>query len=201
MKKVEKKLSKNLKTISMGAFISTGITEITIPEGVTAIDPVAFYTCKSLTKASLPKSLTSIDDKAFGECGALSKVVYNGTKAQLSAVTIGEGNEALTSASVKYASDSSASNYPIITAVDYNTQYHQFKLTWTPVEGAENYGIAVYLANKWKVQTQNISGKTTTFISPKLTPGKSYKVAVAAKVNGKWDSDNIVKRAVTVTIK
>ena len=94
-----------------------------------------------------------------------------------------------------------ASTYPVVTNVLYNSQYHQFQLTWTPVEGAQNYGIAVYLAGRWKVQTQSIAASNTTFVSPKLTPGKSYKVVVAAKVNGKWDTSNLSKRAVTVTIK
>ena len=194
-------LSKNLQTIAKGTFISTGITEIAIPEGVTSIEPVAFYNCKSLAKVSLPKSLTTVADKAFGNCISLKNVEYNGTKAQLAAISVGTDNKALTGAAITYNNNSSSSAYPVVTNILYNTQYHQFQLTWSPVQGAQNYGIAVYLAGRWKVQTQNISASNTTFVSPKLTPGKSYKVVVAAKVNGKWDTSNLSKRAVTVTIK
>lgn len=91
--------------------------------------------------------------------------------------------------------------YPKITSVDYNEKYHQFRLTWSPVEGAQNYGIAVYLAGRWKVQNSSIPASTTSFTSPKLTPGKSYKLAVAAKVNGEWTVAEAVKHAVTVTVK
>ena len=34
-----------------------------------------------------------------------------------------------------------------------------------------------------------------------LTPGMTYKVAVAAKVNGEWTSTAAIKNAVTVTVK
>ncbi len=192
--------SKKLTTIPQAAFATTGITEIKIPEGVTDIDDAAFYTCKSLTKVTLPKSVTTIGDKAFGACTSLKNVEYNGTKAQLAAIAVGSDNTALTGAAITY-NNSSTSTYPVVTNVLYNSQYHQFQLTWTPVDGAQNYGIAVYLAGRWKVQTQSIAASNTTFVSPKLTPGKSYKVVVAAKVNGKWDTSNLSKRAVTVTIK
>ena len=86
--------------------------------------------------------------------------------------------------------------------VEYSEKYHQIRFTWSPVEGATNYGIAVYLAGKWRVQESNIPASTTSYTTPKnLTPGKSYKVAVAAKVGGVWTSEKAVKHAVTVTVK
>ena len=90
--------------------------------------------------------------------------------------------------------------YPTNIKVEYNEQYHQVRFTWDKVENAEKYGIAVYLAGKWRIQTQNITG--TIYTTPKnLTPGKTYKVAIAAKVNGQWDVNNAIKNAVTVTVK
>ncbi len=90
--------------------------------------------------------------------------------------------------------------YPTNIKVEYSEKYHQVRFTWDKVEGADRYGIAVYLAGKWRVQAQNITG--TVYTSPKnLTPGKTYKVAIAARVNGKWDTANAIKNAVTVTIK
>ncbi|EGC02532.1 endo-1,4-beta-xylanase [Ruminococcus albus] len=95
----------------------------------------------------------------------------------------------------------SGKTYPESVQVSYNSQYHQIRFTWDAVENAQNYGIAVYLAGKWRIQTQSISSSTTTYTTPKnLTPGKSYKVAVAAKVNGTWDVANAIKNAVTVTV-
>jgi surface protein len=90
--------------------------------------------------------------------------------------------------------------YPTNIKVNYSTQYRQVRFTWDKVEGADRYGIAVYLAGKWRVQTQDITG--TVYTSPKnLTPGKTYKVAIAARVNGKWDAKNAIKNAVTVTVR
>jgi surface protein len=90
--------------------------------------------------------------------------------------------------------------YPDNIKIEYSKKYHQIRFTWDEVEDADRYGIAVYLAGKWRVQTQNITG--TVYTSPKnLTPGKTYKVAIAARVNGKWDTANAIKNAVTVTIK
>jgi hypothetical protein len=92
--------------------------------------------------------------------------------------------------------------YPEITNVAYSDRYHQIRFTWSPVDGAENYGIAVYLAGKWRIQTQSISASETSYTTPKnMTPGKSYKVAIAAKVNGTWGAAEAIKHAVTVTVK
>ncbi len=90
--------------------------------------------------------------------------------------------------------------YPTNINVQYNPEYHQARFTWDAVEGADKYGIAVLLAGKWRVQTSEITA--TSYTTPKnLTPGKTYKVAVAARVNGVWDTENALKNAVTVTVE
>ncbi|MBO5557630.1 cellulase family glycosylhydrolase [Ruminococcus sp.] len=92
--------------------------------------------------------------------------------------------------------------YPTNVQVAYSEQYHQVRFTWDKVNNAQNYGIAVYLAGKWRIQTQSISASTLSYTTPKnLTAGKSYKVAIAAKVNGTWDVANAIKNAVTITVK
>ena len=90
--------------------------------------------------------------------------------------------------------------YPTNIKVAYSEQYHQMRFTWDKVKNADKYGIAVYLAGKWRIQTSNIT--TNSYTSPKnMTPGMSYKVAIAARVNGKWDTVNAIKNAVKVTVK
>ncbi len=92
--------------------------------------------------------------------------------------------------------------YPAITNVQYSEAYHQVRFTWSPVANATNYGIAVYLAGKWRIQTSNLSASTLSYTTPKnLTPGKTYRVAVAAKVNGQWTAEESIKHAVTITVK
>ena len=92
--------------------------------------------------------------------------------------------------------------WPEITKIEYSEEYHQIRFTWSKVDGATNYGIAVYLAGKWRVQTQSIPASTNTYTTPKnLTPGKTYKVAVAACVNGTWTLEAAIRNAKTVTVK
>lgn len=281
--------SEKLTTIPMGAFATTGITFIAIPEGVTAIDGAAFNSCKSLEKVKLPSTLKTIGAKAFDNTG-VKNVTYNGVKGQWNKIEIGEGNDVLESAeklfiteaaypnvsreiiydsvklswtavngaekygiiekidgewvmlgscsgaleitvgdlepgwhdfaviamidgewiwdeedenssySTAYAYISKPTTYPEIKSIDYNEPTHQIRFTWEKVKDADRYGIAVYLAGKWRVQVQNITG--TVYTTPKnLTPGKTYKVAIAARVNGKWDVANAIKNAVNVTVK
>ena len=91
-------------------------------------------------------------------------------------------------------------DYPTNVKANYSTQYHQIQFVWDKVEGADKYGIAVYLAGKWRVQTTNIT--TNSYVTPKnLTPGMTYKVAVAARVNGQWNTTDPIKNAITVTVK
>ena len=105
-------------------------------------------------------------------------------------------------AAASTAADTAASVYPEITNVEYSEQYHQIRFTWKKVEGATGYGIAVYLAGKWRVQTSAIPASTLSYTTPKnLTAGKTYKVAVAAKVNGEWTAAEAIKHAVTVTVR
>ncbi len=90
--------------------------------------------------------------------------------------------------------------YPKNVKANYSTKYHQVQFVWDKVKRADKYGIAVYLAGKWRVQTTNITNNS--YVTPKnLTPGMTYKVAVAARVNGKWDTTNAIKNAITVTVQ
>jgi hypothetical protein len=91
--------------------------------------------------------------------------------------------------------------YPTVTSIDYNETYHQFRLKWEAMEGAQQYGLAVFVANKWKAVAQDISPKTLSWTSPKLKAGQTYKMVLCAKVNGSWDTSNIEARAFSVTVK
>ncbi|SFC51975.1 hypothetical protein SAMN02910406_01866 [Ruminococcus albus] len=90
--------------------------------------------------------------------------------------------------------------FPTNIKVEYSEKYRQVRFTWDRIPNADMYGIAVYLAGKWKVLTQNITD--TTYTSPKnLTAGMTYKVAIAARVNGTWDVTSAINNAVTVTVR
>ncbi|MBR5655196.1 MAG: leucine-rich repeat protein [Prevotella sp.] len=56
----------------------SGLTSITIPNGVTYIRERAFYFCTSLTSLTIPKSVTEIGSAAFEGCNLKTIVVENG---------------------------------------------------------------------------------------------------------------------------
>lgn len=53
----------------------TGMTAITLPEGVSELDEYTFYQCTSLKRATLPKSLRIIGQQCFAGCTALAEIV------------------------------------------------------------------------------------------------------------------------------
>ncbi len=60
----------------------TGLTAITIPEGVTTIEDWAFQGCIGLTAITFPESVTTIGEGAFYDCAGLTNVkIGNGVTA------------------------------------------------------------------------------------------------------------------------
>ena len=60
----------------------SGLSKLTIPEGVTSIGEWAFLRCKALTKLELPSTIKKIESGAFQECDKIASVYFAGTKAQ-----------------------------------------------------------------------------------------------------------------------
>ena len=56
------------------AFAPAGLTEYTIPDGVSSIGYNAFEGCTSLTSVTIPNSVTQIGLNAFGDCTSLVSV-------------------------------------------------------------------------------------------------------------------------------
>ena len=54
------------------SFASAGVTEYTIPNGVTSIGAWAFSDCYRLTSVTIPDSVTSIEYEAFYKCTSLT---------------------------------------------------------------------------------------------------------------------------------
>ena len=52
----------------------SGVTNITIPDGVTSIGNYAFRNCSGLTSITIPDSVTSIGDSAFEGCSGLTSI-------------------------------------------------------------------------------------------------------------------------------
>lgn len=86
------------------------LTSVNIPS-VTSIGEMAFAWCCALTSISLPKSLTSVGEEAFFVWGkddygrsGLTDVYYEGSEEEWNNITIGNGNNRLTRATIHYNS-------------------------------------------------------------------------------------------------
>ncbi len=92
------------KTIADGAFVSSRLEQVTMPEGLLQIGDSAFSWCSALKSVYIPKSVTKIDSSAFYDCNAIESVFYSGSASECSKITIGMQNTSLTGASWKYNS-------------------------------------------------------------------------------------------------
>ena len=72
---------------SLAFYGCSGLTSVTIGNGVTSIGDWAFYDCSSLTSVTIGNGVTSIGYAAFGDCSSLTSVQFGGTVAQWKAIS------------------------------------------------------------------------------------------------------------------
>lgn len=70
-------LSSTISSIGSGAFYSSTLKAITMPEGLKTIDSGAFHNCQQLDSIIMPNSVTYVGSWAFDNCKALKKVVLS----------------------------------------------------------------------------------------------------------------------------
>ena len=89
-----------VETISKWAFNGCcSLKSVTIPDSVKTISDKAFYMCE-LTSITLPTTLTSIGYESFF-C-RVSDIYYEGNETQWGEISVGSGNEILTSATIHF---------------------------------------------------------------------------------------------------
>jgi hypothetical protein len=207
-------------SIGSNAFTNKrSIVSIKMPDSITVIGREAFSHCSNLAEVKLSSNLTTIGDYAFYYCTGFKSIVIPKSVIDLRTAPFSQTKPALVlncykgsiienyalknRRNFKVIDAEDKTEFPVLREVLFNTKNHQFRMEWTEVEGAEEYGIAVYLAGKWRVQKQGIPADTTTYTSPKNTnqgQPKTYKVAIGAKINGKWDKDNAINNAFEILV-
>lgn len=98
-------LGNNISSIDDYAFGGcTKLKTVTLSEGLTTIDLGAFSNCARLQSISIPSTVTLIQSMAFNSCSALANIYYAGTEEQWAAISKGDSNTALTTATIHYNS-------------------------------------------------------------------------------------------------
>ena len=105
---------------------------------MTSIGGYAFDGYRSLTNVTIPDSVTNICYGAFLDCIKLTDVYYDGTASDWAKITIEEGNEDLTNATLHCAK--SAPTAPVVHIGNSATSGKPM-LTWNAVYGATSYRI------------------------------------------------------------
>ncbi|MCH5211294.1 MAG: leucine-rich repeat domain-containing protein [Oscillospiraceae bacterium] len=176
------------------------LTEYKIADGVTKICDYAFADCDSLNNIMIPKSTTNIADSAFNRCNGLKAVFYTGSSREWKDISIGENNEILSSASIRYNAVGTASPI-ILDTVTATAKSGTVEIT-IPLESVEyDSNIIAVVFNNGAiagVKFETISaGDTNKTITVKAETADTVKPLI-------WDSLNGMRplcEAKTVTIE
>ena len=165
------KISNNITIIPEFTFeYCAKITDVSIPDGVTNINRWAFADCTGLTNITIPKSVTTFEDSAFDGCTSLKNIYYAGNETEWKNIIIGDRNDAIKNASVKYSSGSSAPQASTETPV-------------APASQSNNTGISVYINGNpvtFDVPPQIINDRT-------MVPLRAIFEALGASVD--WNQE------------
>ena len=174
------------------------ITEIDIAEGVSTIGTCAFENVRAEKVVRIPLSVKFIGGWAFRSSGNLSltDVYYAGTASDWAKVTIEDGNEDLTNATLHCAK--SAPTAPVV-KLGNSASSGKPQLTWRAVYGATSYRIYRSTA---KGSGYSLLGTVTatSYTNTGAKAGTTYWYKVKA-VNSAGESaySNIVSGRATVT--
>ena len=129
----------SVTSIDNGAFKGcSALTEIKLPSALRVIQSETFSNCVRLTSVTIPKSATYIGEKAFYYCDSLTDVYYDGTASDWAKITIEEGNEDLTNATLHCVKSAPAA--PVV-KIGNSASSGKPMLTWNAVYGATSYRI------------------------------------------------------------
>ena len=194
-------LSENLKSIESNVFYGcTSLKDITIPDKVTELGNGVFGNCTVLQGAVIPSSVVEIGSHVFDKYDYENDCYKPLPKLK---ITVHKKSEAMNYAldnGIKFrVTDAQGRGYyPSLLSMEYDLNSRRFRMFWTRVSDAEEYGVAVKLAGKWKVQAYTDSNE---YVSPSMYRGQKYEIVICAKINGKWDTYDIDRRSFVLTAR
>ena len=155
-------LPESVAYIGKSAFENcSALSEIEIPNGTEIINYRAFYNCINLKNVELSDSVTFISDNAFYDCNALESITlgkgvatigynaffdcvnltdvnYNGTETEWNAISVDEGNECLTGATIHFND----------TPVESEPHEHSYTSSETIPATCSKVGILTYICTE-----------------------------------------------------
>ena len=175
-----------MTSISNGTFDDcSGLTSVTISEGVASIGEFAFYRCSGLTSITIPDSVTSIGKFAFQDCTSLRSVTI-----QASVTSIGEEAfqdcTSLTTVNVSCFWGITLS-YPFEDGVTVNVAPHTGKATYSYITDTQHtaaYDGCNHTVTEDHKLTYTVSGSTITGVCPCGKSGTATINAVGKTYDG-----------------
>ena len=150
--------------ILYGAFYNcTGLTSITIHDGVTSIGDDAFHNCTGLTSITIPDSVTSIGESAFRDCSSLENITIPFVGAS---ATANNGHDQVFGYIFGYTTTSNASSLvegATFQYYDNNSKYYHYYIPSSIKSVTITGGIIPYCA------FCNCSGLTSVTIPDSVT--------------------------------
>lgn len=201
----------------------TELNSVVLSENIKSIEGYVFYDCTSLKDITIPNKVTELGNGVFGNCTALQGAVIPSSVVEIGSHVFDKydyENDCYKplpklkitvhkkSAAMNYALDNGIKfrvtdaqgrgYYPSLLSMEYDLNSRRFRMFWTRVSDAEEFGVAVKLAGKWKVQAYTDSNE---YVSPSLYRGQKYEIVICAKINGKWDTYDIDRRSFVLTAR
>ena len=132
----------SVTSISHAFYDCTGLTSITIPDGVTNIGINAFYNCTGLTSITIPDGVTNIGWGAFSNCKGLKSIIIPDGVTEIEQ-SMFQGCQNLTNVIIP---DS-------VTSISFNAFYECTSLNTINYKGTEAEWNAITKKSSWDYKT------------------------------------------------
>ncbi len=176
-----------------GAFLGCRNLEwFRVPASISSIEMFTFSECESLTDIGIPSTVTSVGKYAFYGCHTLTNVYYGGSRAAWDHISISDGNEPLTRATLTPTQPA-----PVLSAA---ANMEKVVVSWEAVPYASQYSL--YRRAKengtwgdWALLTKLTA---TSYTDTNVIMGGTYQYRAKANCGGWGDYSEKVQVTVPV---